>query len=43
MKEGRHIFKTDDLDYIARRTYLASVRFMRLNQPFKNPINIFYK
>lgn len=37
MKEGIHIFKTNDLDYIARRTYLASVRFMRLNQLFKNP------
>ena len=34
MKEGRHIFKTDDLDYIARRTYLASCRFMRLKELF---------
>lgn len=35
MKEGIEIFKTKDLDYIARRTYLASVRFMRLSQLFK--------
>jgi len=35
MKEGQHIFKTDDLDYIARRTYLASVRFMRIAHLFK--------
>ena len=35
MKEGQHIFKTNDLDYIARRTYLASVRFMRLAHLFK--------
>lgn len=37
MKEGMDIFKTSDLDYIARRTYLASVRFMRLDEIFKNP------
>ena len=36
MKEGVHIFKTGDLDFIARKTYLASVRFMRLNQIFKS-------
>ena len=36
MREGMSIFKTADIDYIARRTYLASVRFMRLNQLFKN-------
>lgn len=36
MKEGIDIFKTSDLDYIARRTYLASVRFMRLNQLFQH-------
>ena len=36
MKEGMNIFATKDLDYIARRTYLASVRFMRLDELFKN-------
>lgn len=36
MKEGKDIFKTDDLNYIARRTYLASVRFMRLDELFRN-------
>ena len=36
MKEGRHIFKTDDSDYIARRTYLVSCRFMRLKDLFDN-------
>ncbi|MBR19546.1 MAG: hypothetical protein CMA64_05320 [Euryarchaeota archaeon] len=36
MKEGAHIFKTTDLDLIARKTYLASARFMRLNQLFPN-------
>tara|TARA_X000000368_G_C23057758_1_gene724812 strand:+ start:2439 stop:3287 length:849 start_codon:yes stop_codon:yes gene_type:complete len=35
MKEGQDIFKTGDLDYIARRTYLASARFMRLHELFK--------
>lgn len=34
MGEGIDIFKTGDLDYIARRTYLASVRFMRLHELF---------
>jgi hypothetical protein len=34
MKEGIDIFKTRDLDYIARRTYLASARFMRLHEIF---------
>tara|TARA_B100001287_G_scaffold4219_2_gene3172 strand:- start:9956 stop:10801 length:846 start_codon:yes stop_codon:yes gene_type:complete len=38
MKEGRHIFKTDDLDFIARRTYLASCRFMRLKDLFDNEL-----
>ena len=38
MKEGVHIFKTGDLDFIARKTYLASVRFMRLNEIFKSGI-----
>jgi len=36
MKDGIDIFKTSDLDYIARRTYLASVRFMRLDELFPN-------
>ena len=37
MREGMSIFKTADINYIARRTYLASVRFMRgRNQLFKN-------
>jgi len=36
MKEGFDIFKTSDVDYVARRTYLASARFMRLNELFKN-------
>ena len=37
MKEGQDIFKTGDHDYIARRTYLASARFMRLYELFNNP------
>lgn len=36
MKEGMDIFKTKDVNYIARRTYLASVRFMRLPELFPN-------
>jgi len=34
MKEGFDIFKTRDVNYIARRTYLASVRFMRFKELF---------
>jgi len=34
MSEGIDIFKTRDIDYIARRTYLACVRFMRLYELF---------
>lgn len=34
MKDGMDIFKTSDINYIARRTYLASVRFMRLKELF---------
>ena len=34
-KEAQDIFKTGDLDYIARRTYLASARFMRLYEIFQ--------
>ena len=30
MGEGMQIFKTSDINYIARRTYLASVRFIRM-------------
>lgn len=42
MKEGQDIFKTGDHNYIARRTYLASARFMRLFELFHNPLqNIF--
>lgn len=37
MGEGISIFQTGDLDYIARRTYLASVRFIRLAEIFTNP------
>ena len=37
MKEGQDIFKTGDHDYIARRTYLASARFMRLYELFNKP------
>lgn len=37
MDEGINIFKTSDLDYIARRTYLASVRFIRMAEIFTNP------
>lgn len=37
MGEGMQIFKTGDLDYIARRTYLASVRFIRMAEIFTNP------
>ncbi len=36
MGEGMQIFKTADLDYIARRTYLASVRFIRMAEIFTN-------
>lgn len=36
MKDGVEIFKTNDFDYIARRTYLASARFMRLPQLFQH-------
>ena len=36
MKEGMNIFKTKDLNFIARKTYLASARFMRLSQLFKH-------
>jgi len=34
MKEGMDIFKTKDLDFIARRTYLASTRFMQCAKLF---------
>lgn len=37
MGEGMQIFKTSNLDYIARRTYLASVRFIRMAEIFTNP------
>jgi len=37
MKEGFDIFKTRDIDYIGRRTYLASVRFMRMKELFTLP------
>lgn len=37
MADGIDIFKTDDINYIARRTYLASVRFMRLSELFTDP------
>lgn len=37
MRDGMSIFKTNDLDFIAKRTYLASCRFMRIQQLFKNP------
>ena len=37
MGEGMQIFKTSDLDYIARRTYLASVRFIHMAEIFTNP------
>jgi hypothetical protein len=36
MGEGMQIFKTAYLDYIARRTYLASVRFIRMAEIFTN-------
>ena len=35
MKEGMHIFKTNDLDYIARRTYSCKCKILRLTQLFK--------
>jgi len=38
MGEGMQIFKTSDINYIARRTYLASVRFIRMAEIFTNPI-----
>ena len=37
MGEGMQIFKTSDIDYIARRTYLASVRFIRMAEIFTYP------
>ena len=37
MGEGMQIFNTSDLDYIARRTYLASVRFIRMAEIFTYP------
>jgi len=36
MRDGYSIFNIADPDYVARRTYLASVRFMRLPQLFKH-------